>query len=127
MLTEDQLAAYRRDGVLTIKAVITGPELERLIAATDRVQQEAITYGRELDAQRPLHLNEEHGFADWDEFDDKQFLYAKGRDGERVWRRAEGMWQRDEIFRLVTANRSCSTRCASSPASTSCPPTIRWW
>ena len=104
MLTEEQIASYRRDGFLHVPGVIAGEELRRLVAVTDRVQAEAVAYGRELDARGAIELQDDHGFAEWDELDDRKFLYARGADGERVWRRAEGMWDRDPMFRITTAH-----------------------
>lgn len=104
MLTDDQIEQYRKNGVLHLPGFIAGAELAALRAASDRVMEEAIAYGRELDQDHPIQLKDDHGFAEWEELDDRKFLYGRGKDGERVWRRAEEMWQRDVAFRNVTAN-----------------------
>lgn len=104
MLTDGQITRFRRDGVLRLRNVLADEELQRLRAATERVQREAVAYGRKLDARAPIELEDDHGFTEWDELDEHGFLYARGPDGQRVWRRAEGMWDRDPIFRITTAH-----------------------
>lgn len=105
MLSQDQIDRYRRDGFLHIPGVYSGRELEALRAAADRLVEEASAYGRELDATRgPIVLHDDHGFTELGELDDRKFLYGRGRDGERLFRRAEGMWQRDAIYRIATMN-----------------------
>lgn len=104
VLTAGQKAAYGRDGYLLVQGLVTGDELAALRAAADRVMAEAVAYGRELDAQGAVRLREQHGFSDWDAIDDRRFLYAADAEGRRVWRRAEGMWDRDTAFRRVTAH-----------------------
>lgn len=105
MLTQEQIDRYRRDGFLHIPQMYTGAELDALRAAADRVVEEAVAYGRELDASRgPIVLKDDHGFREWQELDERKFLYGQGKDGERLFRRAEGMWERDPIFRIATAN-----------------------
>ena len=105
MLTDDQIVAYFRDGFLHLPGVIAPDELASLREATERVEADAIAYGRQLDAERgPIQLNDDHGFTEWDEFDDRKLLYGRGPGGERIWRRAEGMWDRDPAYRIVTAH-----------------------
>lgn len=105
MLTQEQIDRYRQDGFLHIPGLFSGPELEALQAAATRVVEEAKVYGRELDAARgPIALKDDHGFAEWEELDERKFLYGRGRDGERLFRRSEAMWKRDPIFRIATAN-----------------------
>lgn len=104
MLSDDQVCAFRRDGVLRLPHVLAEDELERLRAATDAVEREAVAYGRELDSRSPIQLRDDHGFSEWDGLDERKFLYGRGSDGCRVWRRAEGMWPRDPMFRVVTAH-----------------------
>jgi hypothetical protein len=103
-VTDAALAAYRRDGFLVLRGVVHGAELEALRSASDRVMAEAVAYGRELDARAPARLQTDHGFYEWDEIDERQFLYARDAQGRRVWRRAQAMWPRDPAFRGVTAN-----------------------
>lgn len=103
-LTEEQIAGYHRDGFLVVPGVVHGVELELLREAADNVMADAIAYGEALDRRAAVQLETEHGFHEWHEFDDRQFLYAKRPDGSRVWRRAEGMWRRAPIFRATTAN-----------------------
>jgi hypothetical protein len=98
------LAAYRRDGFLLLRGLLSESELDLLRAASDRVLAEAVHYGRELDAIRPPVLHSDHGFYEWDEIDERKFLYARDGEGRRIWRRAEGMWDRDAAFRVLTAN-----------------------
>src|SRR5688500_4929212 len=104
MLTQDQIEAYRRDGVLVVRGVVTGEELRLLQEAGDRLTDDAIAYGREPDARGPIQLADDHGFREWDEIDERKFLYGRDADGRRIWRRAEDMWERDEIYRVVSAN-----------------------
>ena len=104
MLTGEQVEAYRRDGVLLVPGAIQGDELSALQEAGDRLTEQAVAYGRELDEQRPIELRDEHGFREWDGIDDKQLLYGRDHDGRRIWRRAQRMWERDPIYRIVTAN-----------------------
>lgn len=98
------LAAYKRDGFLMLRGVLGGAELDALRLASDRVMAEAIQYGRDLDARTPVSLETDHGFYEWEEIDERQFLYARDAEGRRVWRRAEQMWSRDVVYRTVTAN-----------------------
>jgi phytanoyl-CoA hydroxylase len=104
MLTDDQVRFYRENGFLKVSGLVSAGELRELRAATDRVTAAAVEYGKELDEQRPIDLTDDHGFDDWREFDHRQFLYARDQAGKRIWRRAEGMWKRDPIFRIITAN-----------------------
>src|SRR5581483_3972879 len=105
MLTQDQIHAYRRDGVLLVPGVVTGEELHRLQQVAERVTHEAVAHGRVLHEQLGLiDLAEDHGFWEWQSVDDRLFLYARGNQGERVFRRAEAMLTRDPIFGLVSAN-----------------------
>ncbi len=105
MLSAEQVASYRRDGFLVVPGLVTGDELAELQAASDKVMAEAIEYGRKLDAERgPIQLNDDHGFREWDEIDEFKFLYGRDQAGNRIWRRAEGMWDRDPAFRRVTAH-----------------------
>jgi hypothetical protein len=103
MLSPEQVEQYRRDGFLVVPGVVTGDELRRLQEAADRVLAEAVAHGQELDRVAPVKLNADDGFYDWQP-DDAGFLYARGAQGERVFRRAELMWGRDPIFRAVTAH-----------------------
>lgn len=107
MLDEDQVASYERNGFLAIRGVFHGDELRRLREAAERVVADAAQYGRELDERGvELVLTEDHGFADWGQLDERQYLYARNPAGERVFRRAERLWRHDPIFRLATANPS---------------------
>jgi len=98
------LSAYRRDGFLVLRGLLRPREVAMLRTASDLVLAEAVQYGRELDARHPIALRSDHGFYEWDEIDDRQFLYARDGEGRRVWRRAERMWSRDAAFRVITAN-----------------------
>jgi hypothetical protein len=105
MISQAEIDAYRRDGVLLIRGVIGGDELARLRAAADAVTEAAVAHGRRLDRERgTIQLNDDHGFTEWQEIDEHLFLYGRGPGGERVFRRAEGMFARDPIFGLVSAN-----------------------
>ena len=104
ILDAEDVERYRGDGVLVVRNAVTGDELRRLQDAGDRLTEAAVAYGRELDAARPIRLDDDHGFTEWDELDERNFLYGRGADGERVWRRAEEMWSRDAIFRVVSVN-----------------------
>jgi hypothetical protein len=105
MLTVEQVEAYRRDGVLLVRNVISGDELDRLRKAADDITAAAALHGMAMDQERgPIQLQDDHGFTEWQEFDENLFLYAKGRRGERVFRRAEGMFARDAIFGLISAS-----------------------
>jgi phytanoyl-CoA hydroxylase len=104
MLSGEQVEAYRRDGVLVIKGAFAGEELRLLTEATDRITAEAVAYGEELDARAAIDLHDDHGFREWDEIDDRRFLYGRAPDGRRLWRRAQEMWTRDPIFRIATVN-----------------------
>jgi hypothetical protein len=105
MLTQDQVDSYHRDGVLVVRGLIGGEELARLQAAADAVTEAAVAHGQVMDERLgPIQLQDDHGFAEWQEFDENLFLYARGKQGERVFRRAEGMLARDPIFGLVSAN-----------------------
>jgi hypothetical protein len=103
-MDDSALGAYRRDGFVVLRGLLGEAELAMLRAASDRVLADAVRYGRELDAQRPVELRADHGFHDWDEIDDRFFLYARDSEGRRVWRRAEQMWRRDVAFRAIAAN-----------------------
>jgi hypothetical protein len=102
-LSAEQVAQYRRDGVLVVPGVVTGDELAELREAADRVTEEAVAHGRDLDRTGAIQLSADHGFNDWQP-DDAGFLYGRGTAGERVFRRAELMWSRDVRFRAVTAH-----------------------
>ncbi len=102
-LDDAAVAAYRRDGVLRLRGVVRGAELEALRGATERLTAEAVEHGRRLDAEAPIQLRSDSGFDDW-EPDESNLLYARDTEGRRVWRRAEAMWARDVAFRTVTAN-----------------------
>jgi hypothetical protein len=104
VLTTEQIEAYRRDGVLTIRGAIAGDELRQLQEAADRLTDDAVAYGEELDARGAIELLDDHGFRDWSEMDDRRYLYGRTADGRRIWRRAQEMWTRDPIYRIVTAN-----------------------
>lgn len=105
MLTQDQVQAYRRDGVLLVKRLLAPDELDRLRAAADVVTAQAVAHGKVMDERHgPIGLKDDHGFSEWQEFDEHKFLYARGAGGERVFRRAEGMFDRDPIFGLVSAH-----------------------
>jgi hypothetical protein len=105
MLAQDQVDAYRRDGVLLVKGLIRGSELAALQAAADEVTDRAVVHGRRMDAERgPIRLKDDHGFTEWQEFDENLFLYGRGKQGERVFRRAEGMFGRDPVFGLASAH-----------------------
>lgn len=106
MLTDDQVEAYRRDGFLQVRHVVTGDELDRLRAAADGVMDEAVAHGRALDAEYAIELDDDHGFRDWAESNHKGFLYGRSPDGARVWRRAELMFTRDPSFRTVAVHPS---------------------
>lgn len=105
MISDDEIARYRRDGFLHLPGLFSGEELDQLRAAADRLMDEAVVYGQDLDRTRgPIALHDDHGFTEWDEMDERRFLYARGSEGERVFRRAEGIWDRDPIFRIASAN-----------------------
>ncbi len=104
MLASANVDRYRRDGVLLVRNVVRGEELRLLQDAADRLQDAAVAYGEELDAVRSLELRDDHGFTEWADLDAHNFLYGRGKKGERIWRRAEKMWDRDAIYRVVTAN-----------------------
>lgn len=105
-LTRSQVARYRRDGFLVIRGVFAGSELERLRAAAARVVDAGEAHGRELDREGvELRVSEDHGFADGAmQLDERLFFYARGPRGERVFRRAERLWQRDPSFRTATVH-----------------------
>jgi phytanoyl-CoA hydroxylase len=103
MLTGEQLESYRRDGFLVVPGAIAPRELALLQEAADRITAEAISYGEKLDAEGPIELSAADGFWDWN-LDESLFLYAQDDTGRRVFRRSQGMWARDPIFRATTAH-----------------------
>jgi ectoine hydroxylase-related dioxygenase (phytanoyl-CoA dioxygenase family) len=104
MLSDDDLEAYRRDGVVVVKGAIAGEELRLLREAADALTEEAVAYGRALDERGAIRLDDDHGFREWDEQDDRKLLFGRAPDGSRLWRRANDMWTRDSIYRIVSAN-----------------------
>lgn len=105
MLSQDQVDQYRRDGVLLVKGLLAGAELDRLRVAADEVTEAGQAHGRVMDQKfGPIDLKDDHGFSEWQEFDEHMFLYARGLDGERLFRRAEGMFMRNQVFGLVSAH-----------------------
>lgn len=105
MLSQTQVEAYRRDGVLVVKGLLAGEELDALRRAADEVTEQAVVHGKVMDDKfGPIDLKDDHGFSEWQEFDENMFLYARGLDGERLFRRAEGMFNRGRVFGLVSAH-----------------------
>ena len=103
-LTDAQAETFRRDGFLIVPGVVTGEELRLVREAADRVVDEAVDYGRQLDRVEPVALKDDHGFAEWHELDDRFFLYGRDDAGDRIFRRAERLFDRDPAFELVGAN-----------------------
>ena len=104
MVSDAEVAAFRRDGFLVIRGLIGGPELDALRQAAGRVMEQAVTRGRELDEQEPVAVTADHGFWDTTAADPAGFLYGRDPAGRRVWRRAEALHTRDRAFRATTAN-----------------------
>jgi phytanoyl-CoA hydroxylase len=78
MLSRQQIDQFHRDGLLVIKGVFSGPELDALLRAAHRVQQDGIA-GR----------GKGHGYRDVD--------------GRRQYYRTDGvLWERDAAFRIAT-------------------------
>lgn len=103
-LTPGQVASYRRDGVLRLRGVVTGRELDELRRAADELTAAAVEDGRRRDARAATRLRTDHGFDEWHELDETGFLFGRDPEGRRVFRRATRLWDRDPIFRIVTAN-----------------------
>lgn len=94
MLTRAQIDQFHRDGFLKIPGVFQGEELEKLLAAADRVVEEGIN-----------EKGENH-------------LYHIQPDGKKEYFRSERMWLRDEIFQAVTVNLrllKCIGQCIGHP------------
>ncbi len=105
MLSQSDVAYYRRNGFLKVRGLFSAAELARLQSAVERVTEEAVGYGRVLDERGPLELaGPDHGFREAPDFDEHRFVYARGSGKERVWRRAEGMSEREPAFRAALAN-----------------------
>jgi phytanoyl-CoA hydroxylase len=79
MLNQAQIDAFHRDGVLIMRGLIRGDELQALQEAASRVVAEGI--GR---------IGEHHAY------------WPVG--GREIYGRSERIWERDAIFRAVTVN-----------------------
>ncbi|HWL44456.1 MAG TPA: phytanoyl-CoA dioxygenase family protein [Ilumatobacter sp.] len=104
MLTDEQVARFRRDGFLLLAGAIQTSELARLQRASARIVEAAVAFGRDLDRQRPIPTGVHDIPVDMAVYRDPGYLYAADGDGRRVFRRAEWLWQDDPVFALTTAN-----------------------
>lgn len=104
MLTDDQVADFRRDGFLLLPGAIRPTELGTLQEATARLLADAVEFGTRLDRERPIPDGVEEIPVELDVYRHPGYLYAADGHGHRVVRRAEWLWQRDQIFTLTTAN-----------------------
>jgi len=94
MLSEEQIAQFHRDGFLILRGIFQGAELEELRQAADAVQAEGMA-----------GEGEHH-------------LYRDNADGSKTYFRSEYMWDRGDIFRVVTVKPdllACIGQCTGHP------------
>jgi ectoine hydroxylase-related dioxygenase (phytanoyl-CoA dioxygenase family) len=104
VLTDDQIAAFRRDGFLVLQQAVVGDELRRLQQATADIVTAGVEYGRGMDADDPPPVGSWDVPVDLGVYFDPGYLYAADGRGHRMLRRVEWLWRRDPIFLAVTAN-----------------------
>ncbi|MEP6757472.1 MAG: phytanoyl-CoA dioxygenase family protein [Chthonomonadales bacterium] len=80
MLEEFEIECFHAAGFTILRGLISGNDLDLLLAAADRVVEEGVA-----------RQGSDH-------------KYLAGPDGKEVYWRSENMWQRDPIFQAVTAN-----------------------
>ena len=94
MLNQEQINQFHRDGLLIIRGIFKGKELEELGKAATHVQEEGVA-GK----------GEHHQYYDQP-------------DGKKTYFRSEKMWDRDDVFQAATVNPKlleCIGQCVGHP------------
>ena len=93
-LTMDDIYQYHHDGIMVITGIFDDVELKALQDEADRVTEKAVA-----------HKGENHLYLKKDDLGTEYFEYwEKDQSDTEVYHRSEKMWQRNKIWRAVTAN-----------------------